>query len=318
MIEQIAELLKHETAGDPISGLKWTHKTPGKIAEQLRRLGITVSSRTVARLLKDMGFSLRVNHKKLESGNRNPPPRDVRDQQFGYISQMREAFADRGSPIISIDTKKKELVGKFKNNGTTWELEPCLVNDHDFRTDAVGRAVPYGIYDTLANRGFVVVGTSRETPTFAVDAITSWWKSTGSRTYPQAHEVLILADCGGGNAARSRVWKYRLQHVLCNRHNVTVTICHYPPGASKWNPIEHRLFSEISKNWAGKPLESFETVLKCIRATKTSSGLRVSARLIQKKYECGEKVADAQMKKLSLSRHEVLPDWNYTLAPSIM
>ena len=315
MIERIAELLKHETAGDPISGLKWTHKTPGKIAEQLRRLGITVSSRTVARLLKEMGFSLRVNHKKLESGNRNPPPRDVRDQQFEYISQMREAFAGRGSPIISIDTKKKELIGRFKNNGTTWEREPCLVNDHDFRTDAVGRAVPYGIYDTLANRGFVVVGTSRETPAFAVDAITLWWRSTGSRMYPEAREVLILADCGGGNAARSRVWKYRLQHVLCNRHDVTVTLCHYPPGASKWNPIEHRLFSEISKNWAGKPLENFETVLKCIRATRTTSGLRVNARLVQKEYEKGEQATDAEMKELSLERHEVLPDWNYTLAP---
>jgi len=318
VIEQIAELLKHETAGDPISGLKWTRKTPGKIAEQLRRLGITVSSRTVARLLKDMGFSLRVNHKKLESGNRNPPPRDVRDQQFGYIRQMREAFAGRGSPIISIDTKKKELIGRFKNNGTTWEREPCLVNDHDFRTDAVGRAVPYGIYDTLANRGFVVVGTSRETPAFVVDAITLWWRSTGSRMYPQAREVLILADCGGGNAARSRVWKYRLQHVLCNRHDVTVTLCHYPPGASKWNPIEHRLFSEISKNWAGKPLENFETVLKCIRATRTTSGLRVNARLLRKNYESGERATDAEMNKLSLSRHEVLPDWNYTLAPSTM
>lgn len=315
MIERIAELLKHETAGDPISGLKWTHKTPGKIAEQLRRLGITVSSRTVARLLKEMGFSLRVNHKKLESGNRNPPPRDVRDQQFEYISQMREAFAGRGSPIISIDTKKKELIGRFKNNGTTWEREPCLVNDHDFRTDAVGRAVPYGIYDTLANRGFVVVGTSRETPAFAVDAITLWWRSTGSRMYPEAREVLILADCGGGNAARSRVWKYRLQHVLCNRHDVTVTLCHYPPGASKWNPIEHRLFSEISKNWAGKPLENFETVLKCIRATRTTSGLRVNARLVHKEYEKGEQATDAEMKELSLERHEVLPDWNYTLAP---
>ena len=311
-------MLKHETAGDPTSGLKWTHKTPARIAEQLRRLGITVSPRTVARLLKEMGFSLRVNHKKLESGNRNPPSREVRDQQFGHISQMREAFASRGSPIISVDTKKKELIGRFKNNGTSWEQEPCFVNDHDFRTDAVGRAAPYGIYDTLANRGFVVVGTSRETPAFAVDAITLWWKSTGSRMYPEAHELLILADCGGGNAARSRVWKYRLQHVLCNRHDVTVTVCHYPPGASKWNPIEHRLFSEISKNWAGKPLESFETVVKCIRATRTSSGLRVSARLLQKEYENGEKVSDTGMKELSISRHEVLPDWNYTLAPSRM
>ncbi len=318
MIEQIAELLKHETAGDPIRGLKWTRKTPGKIAEHLRRLGITISSRTVARLLKDMGFSLRVNHKKLESGNRNPPPRDVRDQQFGYISQMRETFAGRGSPIISIDTKKKELIGRFKNNGTTWEREPYLVNDHDFPSDAVGRVVPYGIYDTLTKRGFVVVGTSRETPAFAVDAVTAWWKNTGSRMYPEAHEMLILADCGGANAARSRVWKHRLQHVLCNRHDVTVTICHYPPGASKWNPIEHRLFSEISKNWAGKPLENFETVLKCIRATRTSSGLRVSARLVQKRYENGEKATDAEMKALSLSRHEALPDWNNPLAPSIM
>lgn len=316
MIERIAELLKHETAGDPISGLKWTHKTPGKIAEQLRRLGITVSSRTVARLLKEMGFSLRVNHKKLESGNRNPPPRDVRDQQFEYISQMREAFAGRGSPIISIDTKKKELIGRFKNNGTTWEREPCLVNDHDFRTDAVGRAVPYGIYDTLANRGFVVVGTSRETPAFAVDAITLWWRSTGSRMYPEAREVLILADCGGGNAARSRVWKYRLQHVLCNRHDVTVTLCHYPPGASKWNPIEHRLFSQISRNWQGRPLDSTETMLKYMRTTSTSTGLKVRASMTRRNYPTGVKITDAQMADLEICWHDEFPKWNYTLLPA--
>ena len=316
MIEHIADLLKHETAGEPVHGLKWTRKTTRKIAGQLRRLNIRISANTVGRLLKDMGFSLRVNHKRLESGSKNPPPRRVRNRQFKYINQKRDEFASRRSPIISTDAKKKELIGNFKNPGVSWEEEPYLVKDHDFRSDADGMAIPYGIYDTQANLGFVAVGTSHETPAFAVDAIVLWWKSCGTKMYPKAKELLILADCGGGNGARSRAWKYHLQHQLCGPHKLTVTVCHYPPGASKWNPIEHRLFPFISANWAAHPLVSYEAMLKRIRATRTETGLRVRASLNNKEYQTGLKVSDAQMQQIALTPARVHPQWNYSIAPS--
>jgi len=318
VIKRVAELLKHETAGDPMNGLKWTRRTTRKIARELGRLQIRISATTVRRLLKRMGFSLRVNHKRLESGNKNPPPRRVRNQQFLYIGRKREEYSSRGKPVISVDAKKKELVGKFKNPGVSWQREAHLVKDHDFRSDAEGMAIPYGIYDTQTHLGFVVVGTSTETPAFAVDAVVSWWKRCGSSMYPDADEILILADCGGGNSARARGWKYHLQHRLCNPHGLRVTVCHYPPGSSKWNPIEHRLFSEISKNWAGKPLESYETVLKYIRSTTTSGGLKVNACLWEKRYEKGEEISAAEMKRIVLTGHKRLPAWNYTLAPSRM
>lgn len=318
MIECIADLLKHDKAGDPVRGLKWTRKTTRKIARELRRLGICIGAKTVGRLLKEMGFSLRVNRKTLESGNKNPPPRRVRNRQFKYIKQKREEFACRESPVVSVDTKKKELVGNFKNQGVSWERKPNLVKDHDFRSDAEGMAIPYGIYDTQANRGFIVVGTSRETPAFAVDAIVLWWKTCGRTTYPTKDELLILADCGGGNSARARAWKYHLQHQLCNPFRLTVTVCHYPPGASKWNPIEHHLFSHISNNWAGKPLRSYETVVKYSQTTKTTCGLRVNARLVQKIYDKGEDISRTEMRELILTGHKTLPSWNYTLAPSKM
>lgn len=310
--------MEHETGGDPMSHLKWTRKTTGKIASQLARLDIRVSPRTVGRLLRDMGFSLRVNHKCLESGNAHPPPRKVRNRQFHYIGRMRQAFACRNCPVISVDTKKKELVGRFKNNGACWEKEAYPVNDHDFRSDAKGMAVPYGLYDTLANRGFVLVGTSCDTPAFAVDALVCWWKDCGSKPYPKARELLILADCGGANSARSRVWKHLLATRLCDPYQLSVTVCHYPPGASKWNPIEHRLFSQLTKHWAGKPLETYETVIKYIRRTRTATGLRVQARLTRKQYEKGQTATDAQLTQIGLRRHATLPDWNYTIQPRKM
>lgn len=318
MIDKIALLLKNETAGDPIHGLKWTRKTTKKVAKELRKLHIRISAKTVGRLLKEMGFSLRVNHKKLESGNKNAPPRKVRNRQFKYINRKRKEFVAAGNPIISVDTKKKEKVGNFKNPGSTWQEEPYVVNDHDFPNDAVGMAIPYGIYDTEANRGFVAVGTSHETPAFAVDSITDWWKRYGRTNYPNSDELLILADCGGGNSARAHAWKYHLQHRLCDPHGLKVTVCHYPPGASKWNPIEHHLFSHISNHWAGKPLETYETVVKYIKTTKTSTGLVVKASLITKNYEKGEKVSVTDMACLTLNAHKTLPDWNYTLTPSRM
>jgi hypothetical protein len=318
VIDRIAELLKHDKAGDPVHGLQWTRKTTRNIARELRRLDIRISANTVGRLLKAMGFSLRVNRKTLESGSKNPPPRRVRNRQFHYIKRKRQEFASRGSPVVSVDTKKKELVGNFKNPGVAWARESPRVKDHDFRSDAEGMAIPYGIYDPQANRGFVVVGTSHETPAFAVDAIVLWWQGSGRPVYPQTDELLILADCGGGNSARARAWKYHLQHRLCDPYGLTVTVCHYPPGASKWNPIEHHLFSHISSNWAGQPLQSYETVVKYARTTKTSCGLRVTARLVQKDYDKGEEISPTEMGKLVLTRHTTLPTWNYTLAPSRM
>ena len=314
-MEVIAVLLRHETGGDPIHGLKWSRRACRKIARQLRLLKIRVSASTVRRLLKQLGFSLRVNHKRLESGNRNPPPRRVRNQQFTYIHSQRKRFMTRALPIISVDAKKKEWVGNFKNPGVCWEQKPQLVKDHDFPSDAQGRAIPYGIYDPGLNLGFVVVGTSRETPAFAVDAIALWWKNYGQKAYPKAKELLILADSGGGNSARAHGWKYHLQHCLVNLYELKITVCHYPPGASKWNPIEHRLFSQISKNWEGRPLRSYETVLKYIRTATTVTGLQVSARLLHKTYAKGQTISQQQIQQLLLTRHDTLPAWNYTLTP---
>lgn len=309
-------MLKHETAGDPMSDLKWTRKSTVKIAAQLERLDIEVCPNTVSRLLHGMGYSLKVNRKIIESGNKNPPPPKVRNQQFLYICRKREEFSGSNNPIISVDCKKKELIGSFKNAGASWQLKPLPVNDHDFRSDADGMFIPYGILDTEANQGFVVCGTQHETPAFAVDSIVLWWESSGCHTYDKATELLILADCGGGNSARARAWKFHLQKRLCDPYSIAVTVCHYPAGASKWNPIEHRLFSEISKNWAGRPLDSYETATHYIRTTRTCSGLRVRSRLHRKHYELGERISDAEFKGLLLKPHKVLPKWNYTLTPS--
>ena len=317
-MKRIAELMKHDTGGDPMTGLKWTRKTTRKVARELKKIGVHVSAKTVARLLKAMGYSLRVNHKKIASGSKNPPTPEERNRQFEYISEMREAFAQRGSPIISIDTKKKELIGNFKNDGKAWEKEALDVNDHDFRSDGVGLAIPFGVYDTQANLGYVSVGNSAETPRFVIDSIEHWWTHDGRKHYPSATELLVLADCGGGNAARSRVLKYQIQRQFCDVYNLKVTFCHYPPGTSKWNPIEHRLFSEITKNWRGKPLISFTVARDYIRGTRTEPGLRVKARLVKKKYEKGIKVSEKEMKEIALSRHETLPKWNYTISPRRM
>lgn len=298
--------------------LKWTRKTTEKIAQELKSLDIDVSPNTVCRVLKKLKYSLKVNHKKKESGIKNPPKPADRNKQFGYIADLREKFAKEGNPIISVDTKKKEQIGNFKNNGTSWQQDAILVNDHDFPSDARGKASPYGIYDTQKNKGTVLLGISYDTPRFAVESIESWWKTEGEKSYPNSNQLLILADSGGSNSSRSRVWKYKIQEKLCNQFGLTVNVSHYPPGSSKWNPIEHRLFSEISKNWAGRPLDSFETALKYIRTTKTATGLTVKAHFVRKKYEKGEKVTDKQMKDLSLKKDEMFPKWNYTLSPSRM
>ena len=303
--------MRHDTAGDPITGAKWSRRTTRKIAEELTTLGIAVSKNTVGRLLKQLKFKLRVNRKQIAS-TKNPD----RNQQFLYIGQQRERFVNQGLPIISVDTKKKEQIGNFKNVGAKWDREPVLVRDHDFRSDADGMAIPYGIYDTQANRGAVFVGTSHDTPAFAVDAIAQWWLKEGCPRYPDARELFILADGGGSNGPRCRAWRKAIQDTICTPLGLIVTVSHYPPGASKWNPIEHRLFSPISKNWAGEPLTDIDKILKFIRTTKTESGLTVNAYLIPENYDTGIKISDAEMRQLNLAPHEMLGRWNYTVRPA--
>lgn len=305
--------MKHETAGDPMGGLKWTQKTTLKIAEELQTFGLEVSSRTVARLLRQMGFSLRVNHKKLARVSKTSP--EDRDAQFVHIAGLRERCAAECLPLISVDTKKKELIGCFKNDGKAWNQKPIQVKDHDFPSEAIGKAIPYGIYDIHANRGTVFVGTSVDTPDFAVDSIEAWWLREARERYPEAKELVILADGGGSNGSRSRVWKHNLYEQICLRYGIHVTVAHYPPGTSKWNPIEHRLFSEISKNWKGRPLDTHETVIQCLRATTTNTGLQVRAHLVEKGYQTGVKISDAQMKAMPIRRDAALPRWNYTIRP---
>lgn len=312
MIEAIEKLLEHDRAGCPMTGLQWTRRTTAKIAAELAELGIAVCPSTVGRLLRQLGFSLRVNHKKL---SRASPP--DRDEQFRYIAQLRERFEKNGNPIVSIDTKKKELVGNFKNPGQLWTRAPVLVNDHDFRSDAVGLAVPYGIYDVLANRAALYVGNSADTPAFAVDNLERWWREEGEARHPDATELLILADGGGSNGNRVRAFKYWLQNRLCDPHCLVVTVAHYPAGASKWNPIEHRVFSEITKNWAARPLDSFDTLIAYASSTTTKTGLGVTAQLVHREYKKGERISKAQMQELDIEPHDVQPTRNYSLYPRL-
>jgi hypothetical protein len=306
--------MQAETAGDPMTGLKWTRRTTAKIAEELKSFGIDVSSKTVARLLKQLGFSLRVNQKKV-ARTVNVSPQE-RDAQFSHIAELRELCAAGHVPVISVDTKKKELIGNFKNAGQAWGRNCVAVNDHDFRSQADGIAVPFSIYDLRYNRGFVCVGTSYDTPKFAVDCIARWWSRHGKRRYPSAHELIILADAGGSNGPRNRVWKYELHKKLCNHYGLCVKVAHYPSGASKWNPVEHRLHSEISKNWAGRPLDSLETIMNYINTTTTSTGLKVQASLVKRKYQKGIKISDKEFRKIPITHDSALPRWNYSLQPS--
>jgi hypothetical protein len=312
VIASIEKLLEHDRAGCPSTGLQWTRRTTSKVSAELAGLGIEVSPNTVGRILRELGFALRVNHKKLSS--RSDPERDA---QFRHIAALRQRFTEEGQPIVSIDTKKKELIGNFRNAGTAWSRVPQLVNDHDFRSDASGLAVPHGIYDVLANRGTLYVGRSADTPAFAIANLERWWQDEGEARYPDATELLILADSGGSNGYRVRAFKHRLQEALCDRHSLVVTVAHYPAGASKWNPIEHRLFSEISKNWAGRPLDTFETLLAYARSTRTRTGLQVEARLNEHTYQTGERISKAQMRELDIEAHPDLPKRNYTIYPRL-
>jgi len=299
-----------ETAGEPSSDQKWIRSSLRQLSRRLAQIGHPASPPTVSRLLKKLDYSLKANVKK-EAGKDHP----ARDEQFVYIQTQKQTFRDAGLPMISVDTKKKELIGNFKNAGQVWCKEAEVVNVHDFPQDAVGRAVPYGIYELSSNRGSVYVGASSDTPQFAVDVITRWWQDEGKASYPHADQLLILADSGGSNSYRSRVWKRQIQDQLSDRFGLKVTVCHYPTGCSRWNPVEYRLFSHISLNWMGKPLRTFDAMLSYIRGTTTTMGLTVKASLVEGVYEKGQKVSDAEMETLNLERHETCPNWNYTLRP---
>jgi hypothetical protein len=312
-LSQLRQLLRGDMAGDPMArrGL-WTGLHLEEISSHLQQLGLSVCPNTVRRLLGKLDVGLHANRKSL-SGPQSPQ----RDTQFEYIRYQREQFLQEGLPVVSVDTKKKEQVGRFKNPGRIWSREPLRVNDHDFPSLGSGVAIPRGLYDVQANRGWVVVGTSHDTAQFAVDALVDWWRGSGRRVYPQAAELLILADTGGSNSARSRLWKHALQERLVDRFGLAVTVCHYPTGASKWNPIEHRLFSEISKHWGGQPLTDYPSMVRLIRDTKTRTGLHVHCAFDTTLYATKVKVSDEQMASLDLFRHTLQPEWNYTLFPRL-
>lgn len=320
--------MKYETAGDPISGLMWTHKTTAKIAYELNLAGIYICASTVANILKELNYSLKSNSKKVSNGGKKLTleEKKKRNDQFKYIKIMREEFELENCPGISSDTKKKELIGNFKNAGTRYKKTSDLVNDHDFLTYCTGKAALYGIYDLFNNDGFVVVGefkkeekkssfSSADTPEFAVEAIESWWLAKGMKNKYSKNKLLVLVDGGGSNSHRSHMWKINIQEILCNKYDLEVTVCHYPPGASKWNPVEHRLFSEISKNWRGTPLIDFETVVKYTKNTKTKTGLTVDVILKNKQYQKGIKADKKDIENLNLQKHNINPSWNYTIFP---
>jgi hypothetical protein len=304
-------MVEPEERGDPMSPLRWTTKSTRNLAAELTRQGHRVGADTVGDLLREEGFSLQGNAKTIE-GQRHPD----RDAQFRYINEQVKAHQGTADPVISVDTKKKELVGQFKNGGREWRPkgEPAATRTHDFPGDSVGKAVPYGVYDVAADTGWVSVGTDHDTAAFAVESIRRWWKAAGSSDYPVARRLLITADAGGSNGYRTRAWKAELA-ALAVETGLEITCCHFPPGTSKWNKVEHRLFSHITMNWRGRPLTSHEVIVQTIAATTTRTGLRVRAELDTGAYDTGVKISDAQMDALPLARHDWHGDWNYTLRP---
>jgi hypothetical protein len=302
-------IVEETTAGDPMSPLRWTSKSTRTIAEELSRAGHPISSVTVGRCLEEMGYTLQSNVKTRE-GTQHPS----RDAQFRYLNRQVKSFRRAGDPVISVDTKKKELVGAFKNAGRRWlpQGKADRVSVHDFPHLGEGKAIPYGAYDIARNRAVVNVGITHDTAEFAAESIRRWWRLDGKRHYRGATRLLICADSGGSNGSRTRAWKLYLQ-ALSDETGMAITVCHYPPGTSKWNKIEHRLFSFISLNWKGKPLVNFETVVNLIGGTRTNTGLKVKAVLDTNQYETGVEVSKEDIDQLRLKRHKLHPDWNYTL-----
>jgi len=307
----LERLIEPGTRGDPESPLRWTCKSTRTLAAQLTRHQHPISHMKVAQLLHEQGYSLQSN-RKTEEGGDHPD----RDAQFRYINTRVQRALSQGAPVISVDTKKKELVGNYENGGQQWlpAKQPVKVQGHDFPHPEVPRAYPYGVYDLERNTGFVNVGTDHDTGAFAVASIRGWWRHEGRRLYPEANDVLITADGGGSNGSRLRLWKLELQR-LADETDLSLSVCHFPPGTSKWNKIEHRLFSFISSNWRGEPLRDYETVVKLISRTATAKGLTVTCRLDRRKYPTGRKVTDEEMKRVNLERHTFHGEWNYTIRP---
>lgn len=295
-----------------MSPLRWTCKSVRSLAAELTRQGHPASHQSVSELLQALGYSLQANRKTRE-GAQHPD----RNAQFEHIARRAKEFQKRGQPVISVDTKKKELVGDFKNAGREWHPsgQPPEVRVHDFQDAELGKAIPYGVYDLSANAGWVSIGTDHDTPEFAVESIYSWWRQMGRRVYPDANELLITADGGGSNGSRARLWKVALQR-MADTTGLKISVCHLPPGTSKWNKIEHRMFCHITRNWRGRPLESLEVIVNLIASTTTVKGLRVRAALDTDRYPTGIKIDDATMAALHLTPERFHGDWNYAIAPS--
>jgi len=311
LMSDLDALVEPTASGDPESPLRWTSKSVRMLAAHLKAGGHIVSHQLVSELLAEAGYSLQGNRKSRE-GSDHPD----RDEQFHYINRLVKEFQRGGQPVISVDTKKKELVGDFKNSGKRWRPKrtPDLVRVHDFIIPEKGKAIPYGVYDLTRNTGWVSVGVDHDTASFAARTILRWWRKMGQPVYPRASRLLITADAGGSNGPRVRLWKWEVQ-LLANRTGMTVTVCHFPPGTSKWNKIEHRLFSYISKNWRGQPLISLAVIVSLIASTRTAAGLRVRAELDKGRYPDGREVSDEQMVTIKLEPHRFHGDWNYTVRP---
>ena len=303
-------IMKGNTAGNPMKNVKWTHKSTYSITKSLKSKGHSICEDTVGRMLKEDKYSLQAN-KKMYEGKSHPD----RDEQFCYINDQVDIFLNKKQPVISVDTKKKELVGNFKNSGRIWTKEGQAkhVNAYDFPSFAKGKVIPYGSYDINLNKGFVNVGISSDTAEFAVESIRQWWKQLGKKYYPKAKKLLITADSGGSNGYRNRGWKYFLNK-LSKETGLNITVLHFPPATSKWNKIEHRMFSFISMNWRGEPLTDYEIVINFIRNTTTEKGLEIYARLDKNKYEKGKKFSDEEMEKININYHHSHPEWNYTIS----
>jgi len=311
LLRDLEALVDPVTRGDPMSPLRWTCKSAAKLAEGLQSRGHAASERTVNRLLHALGYSLQANRKTIE-GKGHPD----RDAQFQYINRRVRAFQRQGQPVVSVDTKKKELVGPYRNGGREWQPkgEPEEVKVHDFIDKGAGKAIPYGVYDMAANAGWVSVGVDHDTAEFAVESLRRWWRNMGSRVYPQAKRLLITADGGGSNGTRCRLWKVELQR-LADETGLDISVCHFPPGTSKWNKIEHRMFCHITENWRGRPLVSREVVVNLIGSTTTKTGLEIRAELDSGSYPVGREVTEQQMEGLSIKREKFHGEWNYTIRP---
>ena len=314
ILRALEVLVEPDTKGDPETPLRWTNKGLRKLASELKNQGFDVCHSTVADLLRQCGYSLQLNRKEKEG--KSVPNRNA---QFQHINKQAMAFQTASQPVISVDAKKKELIGEYKNNGREYRKkgDPLKVNTHDFPNKENGKVTPYGIYDIGKNKGWVNVGVTSDTAEFAVNAIRSWWRSMGRKDYPKASKLMITADCGGSNGYRVKLWKWELQK-LANELDLEIHVCHFPPGTSKWNKIEHKMFSYISQNWRGVPLISHEVVVQLIGNTRTSKGLQIEAQLDYRNYEKGKKVDDEDFKGIAITKNEFQGDWNYTISPVVI